>query len=292
MSIATSPTANTTQGPVSNAEFAKYIKYFQDSHKAIVKWNGILSNAPPSGITLKATEDEEEITLRKADISKYSQIFLSELNDLKRVWTQKKRKTNRTSQQLKSLYYVSDQLVAFYKGANLGPIDPATGKGKLSDQLALITEKRMATSGILMSLFALYIKVNGLKSESGRFLPDERMKKAFATTNFRLNKVDMSKRKIPAGTPQDKADAVTEKISMGKKSALERISRRAETNGKKMYDEDEGLLYTSMCIINNYFRIPPVLLDEGEKSELSTEDNIEQAQELQQILTSIKNHKQ
>ena len=291
MSLATSPTTN-ADGPVTNAEFAKYIKYFQESHKAIMKWNSILSNAPSSGITIRATkEGEEDVTLRKSDISRYSQIYLSELGDLKRVWASKKRKTNRTSTQLKSLYYVSDQLAAFYSNANLGPIDPATGKGKMSDKLALIPEKRMATSGILMSLFALYIKVNGLKNESGRFAPDSRMKKAFATTNFRLNKVDMSKRKIPSGTPQDKVDAVKEKISLSKKSAFDRIASREETNGKKMYDEDEGLLYTSMCILNNYFRIPTVLLSEDERSELSSEENIEAAQELQEILTSIKNYK-
>lgn len=291
MSLATSPTTSASNGPVTNAEFGKYIKYFQDSHKAIMKWNSILSNAPSSGITLRATDDDEEVVIRKSDISKYSQIYLAELGDLKRVWTQKKRKTNRTSQQLKSLYYVSDQLAAFYKGANLGPIDPATGKGKVSDHLALITEKRMATSGILMSLFALYIKENGLKGESGRFSPDGRMKKAFATTNFRLNKTDMSKRTPPSGTPQDKVDTVKEKIVASKKSAFDRIASRAETNGKKMFDEDEGLLYTSMCILNNYFRIPTVLLTEDERSELSSEDNIESAKELQEILTSIKNFK-
>lgn len=291
MSLATSPTSKASDGPVTNAEFAKYIKYFQDSHKAIMKWSSILNNAPSAGITLRATEDDGEVTLRKSDISRYSQIYLAELGDLKRVWASKKRKTNRTSQQLKSLYYVSDQLAAFYSNANLGPIDPSTGKGKVSDKLALITEKRMATSGILMSLFALYIKVNGLKNESGRFAPDARMIKAFSTTNFRLNKVDMSKRKMPTGTPQEKVDAVREKISLSKKSAFDRIASREETNGKRMYDEDEGLLYTSMCILNNYFRIPTVLLTEQERSDLSSEENIEAAQELQEILTSIKNFK-
>ena len=292
MSLATSPTSGATDGPITNAQFGQYIKYFQDSHKAIMKWNSILSNAPSVGITIRGTKDnEEDVVLRKSDISRYSQIYLAELGDLKRVWASKKRKTNRSSTQLKSLYYVSDQLAAFYSNSNLGPIDPTTGKGKVSDKLALITEKRMATSGILMSLFALYIKANGLKTESGRFVPDSRMKKAFATTNFRLNKVDMSKRKTPVGTPQEKVDTLKEKITMSKMSAFDRIASREETNGKRMYDEDEGLLYTSMCIINNYFRIPTVLLTEDERSVLSSEENIEAAQELQEILTSIKNHK-
>ena len=291
MSLATSPTTNAS-GPVSNGEFGKYIKYFQESHKAIMKWNSILSNAPPSGITIRATEDgQDDVTLRKSDISRYSQIYLAELGDLKRVFSQKRKKTNRSSTQLKSLFYVSDQLAAFYKNANLGPIDPATGKGKLSSKLSLVVDKRMATSGILMSLLALYIKSNGLKTGTGRYTPDARMKKAFATTNFRLNSTDISKRKIPSTTPRDKVDTVTERISESKKSAFARVSLREETNGKQMYIEDEGLLYTSMCILNNYFRIPALLLTNGEREELTDEDNVQEARELQEILTSIKNFK-
>jgi hypothetical protein len=290
---ATSPTAEATSKVVTSQDFGRYIKYFQDSHKAIVKWNSILTNAPPSGITIKATEDgESDTVLRKSDIAKYSQIFIAELGDLKKIYANKKqRKTSRNNSQLRSLFYVSDQLAAFYSKANLGPIDPSTGKGKLADKLSIITEKRMATSGILMSLFARYIQVNGLKTESGRFKPDARIKKAFATSNFRLNSTDVSKRKLPASVPQEKVDAVKEKIQDGKKSALARISERSESNGRKMYDEDEGLLYTSMCTLNNFYRIPTVLLTESEKQELLDPSNIEEARELQEILTQIKNFK-
>ena len=293
MATATSPTSNVSQGPVTSQDFGKYVKYFQDSHRAIVRWNTILNNAPSSGITIKAPSgsDEEDRVLRKSDIAKYSQIFIQELGDLKKIYSNRKRKTNRTNSQLRSLFYVSDQLVAFYTKANLGPIDPESGKGKLADKISLITEKRMATSGILMSLFARYIDVNGLKTSSGRFTPDTRMKKAFATTNYRLNSVDMSKRKIPAGTDEAKVDEVKQKISLGKKSALDRVSERVDKNGKSMYDTKEGLLYTSMCTLNNFFRIPPVLLTREEKEELTSENNVEAAKELQQILTFIKNHK-
>ena len=290
---ATSPTADATSKVVTSQDFGRYIRYFQDSHKAIVKWNSILANAPPSGITIKATEDgESDTVLRKSDIAKYSQIFIAELGDLKKIYANKKqRKTTRNNSQLRSLFYVSDQLAAFYNKANLGPIDPSTGKGKLADKLAIITEKRMATSGILMSLFARYIQVNGLKTESGRFKPDARIKKAFATSNFRLNSTDVAKRKLPSNTPQEKIDAVKEKIQSGKKSALSRIAERTETNGRKMYDEEEGLLYTSMCTLNNFYRIPTVLLTESEKQELLDPSNVEEARELQEILTQIKNFK-
>ena len=291
MSLGTSPTANASQGPTSTQEFGKYIKYFQDSHKAIMRWNSILSNAPSSGITIKGVDGADDTVLRRADIAKYSQIYIQELGDLKKVYASRKRKTNRSNQQLRSLYYVSDQLVAFYTKANLGPIDPETGKGKLADKLSLITEKRMATSGILMSLFARYIHVNGLKTSSGRFSVDERMRKAFSTTNFRLNKTDFSKRRVADGTPEEKVQELKEKISLGKKSAFERVSSRVDKNGKSMYDPKEGLLYTSMCTLNNFFRIPTQLLTTEEREALNAEENVEAAKELQQILTYIKNHK-
>ena len=291
MSLGTSPTATATQGPTTNQEFGKYIRYFQDSHKAIMRWNSILSNAPSSGITIKGVDGTEDTVLRRADIAKYSQIYIQELGDLKKVYASRKRKTNRTNSQLKSLYYVSDQLVAFYTKANLGPIDPETGKGKLADKLSLITEKRMATSGILMSLFARYIHVNGLKTSSGRFSVDARMKKAFSTTNYRLNGVDFSKRKVTDGTTEEKAQEIKEKISQGKKSAFDRVSARVDKNGKSMYDSKEGLLYTSMCTLNNFFRIPTQLLSAEEREALNAEDNVETAKELQEILTCIKNFK-
>ena len=293
MSSAVSPTSNVSQGPVSSQDFGKYIKYFQDSHRAIMRWNSILNSAPSSGITIKAPtgSDEEDRVLRKSDIAKYSQIYIQELGDLKKIYANRKRKTNRTNSQLRSLFYISDQLAAFYTKANLGPIDPETGKGKLVDKISLVTERRMATSGILMSLFARYIDVNGLKTSSGRFTPDTRMKKAFATTNYRLNSVDMSKRKIPSSTDEAKVDEVKQKIALGKKSALDRVSSRVDKNGKAMYDAKEGLLYTSMCTLNNFFRIPTPLLTKDERESLSSEDNIDAAKELQQILTFIKNHK-
>lgn len=291
MTHGTSPTATASQGPTTTQEFGKYIRYFQDSHKAIMRWNSILSNAPSSGITIKGTDGGEDTILRKTDIAKYSQIYIQELGDLKSIYATRKRKTNRTNSQLRSLYYVSDQLVAFYTKANLGPIDPESGKGKLSDKLSLITEKRMATSGILMSLFARYIHVNGLKTSSGRFSVDPRMKKAFSTTNFRLDGKDFSKRKISDGTTEEKTEELKEKISQGKKSAFDRVASRMDKNGKSMYDPKEGLLYTSMCTLNNFFRIPTQLLTTDERSALNDEENVEAAKELQQILTYIKNHK-
>lgn len=288
--IATSPTADaaSTNDPVTRQDFGKYVKYFQDSHKAIMRWSSILNSAPPAGITVKGLDGETDTVLKKADIARYSQIYIAELGDLKKIYATKKKKRHRNNSQLRSLFYVSDQLVAFYKNAKLG--DTCDGDN-LSSALSLLVDKRMATSGILMSLFARYIHVNGLKTDKGRFIPDARMKKAFSTTNFRLDGVDISNRKVPSGTPSDKAQAIKAKVSHGKKSALNRILDRPDSGGKKMYDETDGLLYTSMCTMNNFYRLPNLLLNAKEKSALVNEDNINAAKELQTILTDIKNSK-
>lgn len=291
MTLGTSPTASSSEGPTSKEKFGEFIKYFQDSHTAIMRWQGILANAPPTGITIKGVDGGEDTVLQKSDIARFSRIYIQELGDLKKFYASRKRKTNRSNSQLKSLFYVSDQLAAFYTKANLGPIDPETGKGNLSDRLSLITEKRMATSGILMSLFARYIHANNLKGESGRFSVDARMKKAFSTTNYRLNGVDFSKRKIADGTPDDKVQELKAKIASGKKSAFDRVSTNIDKNGKSMYDASSGLLWTSMCTINNFFRIPNQLLKAEERDALNDESNVEAAKELQDILTHIKNHK-
>ena len=76
MTLGTSPTAAATQGPTSNQEFGKYIRYFQDSHKAIMRWNSILSNAPTSGITIKGVDGAEDTVLKRSDIAKYSICYL------------------------------------------------------------------------------------------------------------------------------------------------------------------------------------------------------------------------
>lgn len=289
----TSPTttaaSESSNGPVSNQDFARYIKYFQDTHNIIRKWDHALADAPPSGITVK-TPDGDKV-MDKRSLSRYSKDYINQLGDLKKIYANRKKKSSRTSTQFSSLFYVSDQLAAFYKNANLGPIDPDSGDGKLSDMIDIVTKKRMANAGILTSLFSRYISVNGLAASSGgRFVPDERMKKAFSTTNFRMNSKDLSRRKCAPGTPSEKEEAIREKIALGKKGALERAQEKIDKRGERMYEPKKGLLWTSMMTINSYFRIPNQLLTDEEREELKDPENVQAAKELQEVITQIKNH--
>ena len=290
MSLATSPTTNAVeqQGVVTNQEFGRYIKYFQDGHKALMKWKEIVSNAPASGVTVD-TDEGEKVMTRKA-IARYSQDYVNQLNDLKKIFANRKKKSTRSSNHLhNSLFYVSDQLVAFYTKANLGPIDPETGKGKLADKLKILTEKRMATSGILTSLFTQYIRHNNLKKETGRISVDTRMKKAFATTNYRLNATDLSKRSI-SGVSDAEKQVLKDKLTDSKKSAFARLDGCTDKRGLSIYDSKEGFLWTCMMKINNFYRVPKQLLSESEQAALTDPANFEEAKELQEILTHIKNH--
>ena len=290
MASALSPTsvaASRSDGPCSAKEFSEHVKYFQQTHKAIVRLTSELGKLPAN----QALKIPGGHTIKRSDVSKYSAAYVSQLGELRKIFSQRKRKTTRTNSQLNSLFYVSDQLVAFYKGANLGPLHPSEPKGdKLKDHIDILTSKRMSTSGILTSLISRYIEANELKTpdSTGRFMPDSRMKTAFGTTKYVLRKEDLSKRKIPTDTPSEKRDRIKENISVGSKSAFDRVSGRVDRrSGKPVYDKDTGLLYTTMMVFNNFYRVPPQLLKEVEAEDLKDEDNIMAAKELQQKLSKI-----
>ena len=289
MASALSPTSvatTNTDGPLSAKQFSELVKYYQTTHKAIVRLTALVNKLPPNQ-TLKIGDH----TIKRKDVSEYSNAYVSQLGDLRKVFSRKKRKTTRTNSQLNSLFYVSDQLVAFYKGANLGPVDPASPKsGKLADHLDLLIQRRMSTSGILTSLISRYIEANSLKTpeSAGRFQPDSRMKTAFGTTKYLLRKEDLGKRGVPSDVPSERADKITASIKSGSKSAFDRVSDRIDRRtGKPVYDKSTGLLYTTMMVFNNFYRIPPQLLTEEEIEELRDEDNISAARELQTTLSQI-----
>jgi len=289
MATALSPTSiasTSTDGPLTTRQFSDLVKYYQSTHKAIVRLTALV-NKVPGNQTLRIGEH----TIKKKDVSEYSNAYVSQLGDLRKVFGNRKRKTTRNNSQLNSLFYVSDQLVAFYKGANLGPLDPASPKsGKLADHIDILISQRMSTSGILTSLISRYIDANNLKTpdSAGRFMPDSRMKTAFGTTKYVLRKEDLSKRKMGSDVPSEKADKIRASIKAGSKSAFDRVSDRVDRRtGKPVYDKSSGLLYTTMMVFNNFYRVPPQLLTDEERDELRDEDNIAAAKELQERLTHI-----
>jgi hypothetical protein len=289
MASALSPTtiaSSKSDGPLTAKEFSEQVKYYQQTHKAIVRFTALV-NRLPANQPLKIGDH----TIKRSDVSRYSSIFVSQLGDLRKMYANRKRKGTRTNNTLKNLFYVSDQLVAFYKGANLGPVDHTSPKsGKLSDQIDILISKRMATSGILTSLISRYIAANELKTpdSAGRFMPDDRMKAAFKTTKYVLRKEDLGKRKMGADVPSEKVDKIKDSIGQGSKSAFARVANRVDNKtGKPVFDPETGLLYTTMMVFNNYYRVPPQLLSQEERDALRDEDNVAAAEELQATLSRI-----
>jgi hypothetical protein len=272
--------------PKSTKEFAELIKYLQNAHRDLMKWRAHVARCPPNHPPRIGN-----IVMKRSDLNRYSQVFLTQLGDLKKVYGNRKKRSTRTSTQLNSLFYVSDQLVDFYKDAKLGPSNPdQPRKGKLSNEISLLVDHRMATSGILTSLISRYIDANDLKSadNAGRFMPDKHMKDCLATTHYMLDGENFSKRKCQPGTSSEKEEKIREHIAQGKKSAFQKVDDRVDKrSGEAVYDKKKGLLYTTMMVFNNFYRVPTALLTEEEKQALSDPERIEEAKELQSKLTSI-----
>jgi len=289
MASALSPTANAASkdaAPATAKEFAEYVKYYQQTHKAIVRLTSLV-NRLPANQALKIGGH----TVRRSDISKYSHAYVAQLGDLRKMYANRKRKTNRSNAQLNQLFYVSDQLVKFYTGAKLGPADPENPRGrKLASEIELLTKHHMSTSGILTSLISRYIETNDLKTsgQPRRFKPDAKMKECLSSTSYTLFGEDLSDREIPPSTRPEKADKIRENISLGKKSAFARVNGRMDKrSGEAFFNPKTGLLYTTMMVFNNYYRIPSELLTEKERSALTDSDNVDEAKQLQETLTGI-----
>ena len=286
----TSPTTQAVvkgSAPLTTREFSEHVKYYQQAHKAIVRLTAELSNLPHNQ-PLKIPDSD--FVIRKSDLSKYSQAYVAQLGDLRKMFSNRKKKSNRTNNQLNSLFYVSDQLVKFYTKIDLGLTDPSNKKSaKLSKQLELITKYHMATSGILTSLISRYIDYHKLKStkENGRFIPDDHMKSCFSSTDYMLDGEDLSDRDISQGTTKEKEDKIRKHIGEGDKSAFEKVSDRMDKRtNKKLYDSKIGASFTTMMVFNNFYRIPPALLIDEEREELRKEKYVEMARELQTTLTT------
>lgn len=293
MSSATGPLSPITQAaskdaePLTTKEFAAKIKYLERAVKSLVKITALVNKNDIN----EPLRIRDSIVIKRSDIPKYLDALLYQLRDLRKIYSNRKRRSNNKSNQLHSLFKISDQLRKFYKDANLGPVDLEKPRGKkLVSMIKLVTEKGMATSGILTSLLSRYIEVNGLKSETtgGRFIPDDHMLESFSTTHFMMDGEKLGKRKINTqNITADRLDKVRRDIADGKLSAFDRFEGRVDKYDNPIYDEDKGVAYTGTMIINNRYRVPACLLSEEERTELSDPDNLEQSRELQTLLTSI-----
>lgn len=283
---------------VTKADIIKLVNYFQKSHKVIVELTALVNRLPSNQKLVVGNH-----SFGASDINTYSKVYINQLGDLPKVILKKnKRKNNKNANcQSKNLFYVSDQIVDLYKKSNLGYVDPSDHKsGKLSNEIDLIVDKHMATSGILTSLITNYIDANNLRSKdnNNRFVPDKHMIDSLSDCIYTLHGKSLAKRKFRPDTSPKKLEEIKEKLANGKLSAFERVKdqvtkRVSKESGKHepFYDEEKGLLYTAMMKFNNYYRIPPCLLTDEEQAALKEEENIEASKVLQEKLSAITEHR-
>lgn len=289
MSHAVSPTtADLEKGvPLTVSEFRNRVDYFKDAFRAIFNLQAELCRFGPN----HKLEIKNHKIGRK-DINQFLKAALYQMGNLPKLYALKKKKQPRQNSKLSALFYVSDQLVAFYDGAELGLSDPEDEDSTpLADEIGLLTKDHMANSGILTSLFSRYVDENNLKSDKedrkGRFVPDQRMKTALSTTNPVLFGEDLLERDLPEGLSNEKQEKVEENAALGSKSAFARVEGRTKKNTDDLvYDKKRGLMFLALMIFSNYYRIQDAYLTEDERAALKDEDKVTEAKRVQTMLTS------
>ncbi len=168
-----------------------------------------------------------------------------------------------------NLFYISDQLVDFYKDSEL----------ILPKSFNLVLTKRMANTGILILLLNMYIKQKNLK-EKNCLRMDERMKFFFNDTSLKINNdiiCNKNKSFIELLEERDK-----EKYKRDSHDSKYKI---IDKKGYKIIDKDKSLFsYTILLLLNKTYHIPNKLLNSQEKEELFKDENINMAKELTKYL--------
>ncbi|CAH6418694.1 Hypothetical protein POVN_LOCUS413 [uncultured virus] len=192
-------------------------------------------------------------------------------------------------QTILGLLQAAEDRNAAAKGGAAGTVD-ASMLASISVQsgLDLVLNRRMATSGILISLLALITTVSDLQSKSNgqRIHYDATMLRHFdGSTNTRWilaregKLVDVTPGSVPASA-KDK-DTFGEKLRAVNLSSFERLRRRPDTKIKRAGGEqfvpcfisqqnaapgtdDWGLLHSMYMVLISHFRVPNELLTEAE----------------------------
>lgn len=281
MAAALSPTTISANkdGPTTTKDFNDSIKYLQRGMKNLLKLNTLVIKSPKDS----PPTDSEGNTITKKDLQQLTKSYIAQLGDLKRMFSSKKKRSPRKGKTPQPLFYVSDQFAEFYRNADLGRVDPDDDDSEdFSEELELITEHRMANSGLCTALLSHYINYNDLKSSDvkSRFKIDKNMEKSFKNSKLMFNGKDVSKRKLREGaTDKDKAK-IQECSTNGKKSIFDRLEDSGSNKNGVAYYTDDGYHITSNMKLNNFMRLPKGVLTDDELSELKSSDYIELAEKL------------
>lgn len=230
------------------------------------------TNAVDTGIV------REVQTLSKEQFEKRIQELTKAYEQLRLVKFKMKKKPGKRPNQLYMPFFVSDQIVEFYKNSGL----------VLPEYADVLLKYRMATSGIVTSLFSMYIREKGLMNkEDGSFVIDDKMKKYFSDTRFVLNNNPLLRIRPDTDASKERIEIVQKRIDEGYKSVFELLKDRTDKkSGEPMYDEEKNTVkFLAMMFINNRYRIPNLLLSEKGKEELTKPMHQAKIDQFQEYLT-------
>ena len=271
--------------------------------------------------------------LGRSELNAYISKFSEQLKDLSKYFNSSKKRRvhrnpdNNSGDQLRAMFYISDQLVNFLREANLGEGNPnlidgepnmselgrreqGEGSGRRPQEfMDLILKGNMATSGILTSVLSLYTTVNQVQSitDGGRIKPDGLMMKYFNQndTRYYLRGQDLTPNGVPANVKADKREKFEKNLSQVNLTVIQRIKMRdtdpaishVDKRGKQVIcykepvqgqqNDDYGMSYSMYMVLLNYFRIPNEILDAQAIAQLSDPEMIKQASELQAYIRQL-----
>ena len=237
---------------IDAAGFKAKVVHLTQAHKNILKIANLVYSTPKGQGKVTFPNGQQ---LGRSELNAYSAKLVEEMKELAKFFTASKRRRvhrnpdNNSGDQLRAMFYVSDQLVGFLREANLGDGNPSNiditqadaaqaarqaypeGSEKRPQQyMSLVFEKSMATSGILTSILSLYTTVNQVQSQTngGRIKPDQLMLKYFGNNNthYYLRGQDLTPANVPGNVKPDKREKFQKNLSQVNMPALYRIKAR------------------------------------------------------------------
>lgn len=314
---------------IDSAGFKRQVEDLRTHFKNIMKV-GAMVYASPKG---QKVTYPNGMQVGRSELNAYASKFSEQLKDLSKYFNSSKKRRvhrnpdNNSGDQLRAMFYISDQLVNFLREANLGEGNPNVldGQPNISElgrreqpmnsdrrpqaYMGLILDNSMATSGILTSVLSLYTTVNQVQSlaDGGRIKPDSLMMKYFnqGNTRYYLHGTDMTPNNTPANVKADKREKFEKNLNQVDMTVIQRIKMRdtdptishVDKRGKQVVcykepvhgqqNDDYGMSYSMYMVLLNYFRIPNEILEPQLISELSDPARIEQASELQGYIRQL-----
>jgi len=314
---------------IDSAGFKRQVEDLRTHFKNLMKVAATVYAAPKG----QKVTYPNGMQIGRSELNAYASKYSEELKELSKYFNASKKRRvhrnpdNNSGDQLRAMFYITDQLVGFLREANLGEGNPnmLDGQPNLSQlarqehpvgsdrrpqtYMSLIMDHNMATSGILTSVLSLYTTVNQVQSlaNGGRIKPDALMMEYFnkGNTRFIYKGQDLTPDSAPMNMKPDKREKFEKNLSQVNLTVFERIKQRdtdptinhIDKRGKPVIcykepvpgqqNDDYGMSYSMYMVLLNYCRIPNELMDPELVAQLSDPSTIKTAAEMQSYIADL-----